>query len=664
MSRFVSLLIDRYGFKVFGELETDPLVNNRIDLYISTDFYSVDDRVYFSEEYYPEEGQLIGSTTVLNNGSSRDFIYYEFETNLVGLVHSAIKARLYVDDVYIRTIGWNIPTFDTNDYKTKIEYLYLDGHELQRDSLIINEPSNLTNGLNINKTTDQDYLIKNYTASLSYFSNYVNVFKDQLIFSNSNFIIGDITEEIFFDVEIYNSYDFPVTISDINVVNLTGIDVSLSNDVIRGYFSTNLHIVVLEDGESNNNGYIEITLTNNDKYIIQMNYTRQNILDFSKFNKLESQTFEYKTEILKSINNIEDRLGVMPRPRYYMQSTFELTDDERIYFENEILSNKNGIFYTPIKYSTMDAVVVDEFTINGDFRYKTIGVGDNVYLVDGDLNTMVTVNSINESFTQISVTRIPFQITGDVLLYPVLITQISENISSSVYNSDYTRYTIVFEDSSLKKNHLLTNTDFISKKIDGLDFYDFLMPNTGEQISRSINRNIEIIDNGISNSKKFFISGNSIYIDEFTYFIGGEDGEKDINDFKRIFEKQKGQLGEFYTIKPNFAFSIIEDIKKDSKFVITKTSKNYEMFKNGLFKYIYLLTYDGYLILEIENVLKMKEDKTEVIYFKESFANDILMKDIIGFLPVVKTRFNSDSLSLIHYGANNAKVSISLINVR
>ena len=125
MSRFIGLMIDEYGFKVFSELETDPLVNNRIDLYISTDFYSVDDRIYFHEEYYPEEGQIIGSTTVLNNGSSRDWIYYEFETELVGLKNSSIRARLYIDDVYISTVGRNIPTFNFTAYETKIKYLSL-----------------------------------------------------------------------------------------------------------------------------------------------------------------------------------------------------------------------------------------------------------------------------------------------------------------------------------------------------------------------------------------------------------------------------------------------------------------------------------------------------------------------------------------------------------
>src|SRR5690606_2633218 len=80
----------------------------------------------------------------------------------------------------------------------------------------------------LNKVNIQNFLTPSYSIQVMTYT-FSEEFRNTLIINSNNYQLGEITEDISFTIELYNNSEDNLTIENINIVNLYGIDLNLTS---------------------------------------------------------------------------------------------------------------------------------------------------------------------------------------------------------------------------------------------------------------------------------------------------------------------------------------------------------------------------------------------------------------------------------------------------
>lgn len=506
----------------------------------------------------------------------------------------------------------------------------------------------------LNKVDIKDFVVTSSSIETVVYS-FNEEFINKLLIIKKSYNLGEITEDLSFTVELYNNSEVTLNIEEINIVNLNGINVIPEKDFIVGYNSILLTVNISVEGESLNNGYIELII-NGKSYFIMMTYSRQAIFNyFIDRGSDVSQTYSFSTEIMKSLSGKEFREGQRIVPRFQVEYTYIEEYDVRRKLENTLISDNYNVLYLPLYTEKFNATKITN-RIYGSFKHSFFEVNSSMYAVQNEnsqilkiiaiTNDYIEVEKINDSFTNFYV-------------YPLLLTRIPEQISANMIGKSMAKYLLTFQaEESELPNTLNNNYSFTYPLINSLPFYEDLRKNTGEKVSE-FNKSIITLDNSISKRKKYkkFTTSETSSMFSILSFTPEETAK-----LKDIFNRQKGMRDSFYYLKDDADIRVIENIISSDTIITIHDNNSLKLFEDGVFKHIFL-QYNNFssLILTVNEVRK-GSNNTEILLVSGININ-LDIKNINFASYICKGRFNSDDLSINYITNEVALTKISIKNI-
>lgn len=497
-------------------------------------------------------------------------------------------------------------------------------------------------------------------------SYYEDTFEGRIIIVESNYTLGEITEDYPIKIEIYNNTGSNKTINELNFNGLSGVEYTLSDTVIKNSNSVVLNLTILKSGEADNDGYIELGISGN-LYYINLSYSRSNVFDFF-VNRSQNiiVTYSYLTEIMQSLNLKETRINYLDRPRLGFQYSYLVDEEERRTFENQIMNADVSNTYVPLVWENFTARFADNNKIFfDDISYLNLKTNDYILVetYDSMYKKAYKIDLINNSSKYIQVaTDFDENLNNNyVNVKPLVKAKLINVVNATRITSDLYSYLITFnvDSNDNDKDFIEDQENFSYQSINDIEYYPELLANTADQTSKTFQKNIRTLDNTIS-MRKFFTYNSVSQINEtFTLML---DGKKEISRLKNIFKRNLGRTGSFYKIKADDDMTVISPIAINGNSIIVKDNNLRQSFANGVFDAI-MINYNNYdqktfLITDVRKTLTGEE-----LVLSTAITEDIDISkiNIVTMLNIV--RFDSDSLTLTYISDELASTSLTFQQV-
>lgn len=483
---------------------------------------------------------------------------------------------------------------------------------------------------------------------------YLENIDNRIIIVEKKYQLGEITEEITFNIEIYNSTYEIQTIEAENLIGIDGLEYSFNTKIINPRQSSILTVTVKKDGEPDNNGFFQLTI-NSVIYNIYFNYTRSNIFNYTVDRTLPiSVSYSYLTEILTSLNNKEDRISYLERPRMFFNYNYILSSDDRIIFEQTIINASIDNTFLPL--------VFQEFV--GEFKDKNKVFYDDINYLDLKTNDYIHIESYDRKYSKsykislVNKTLKYIEISTDedinlnnkfVRVMPLVKAKLIGATSGRRITRDLYAYNVSFSIDSNENDKDLISTDYVFEfeKLNDIEVYNNLMNNSLAETTIAMNKNITILDNQIS-IKKYFTYNNMSQKQSSMSFLMTY--REEISKLKYIFQKNQGRFGTFYKYRNDKDLTLLNDIAVNSNSIVVKDMNFYQSFKNNAISAI-CINYDRHKRLSFEITDVRKTPDGEEIFLSKAININIKKEQInmVMFLDLV--RFDNDLL-VIEYLTN------------
>lgn len=547
---------------------------------------------------------------------------------------------------------------------TKLQYINIDNIAIDiifpADFINLVEPSLSKPAL---LTINNESLFNNvdFNAVLKY--KYTDDLYNQVHIINKAYNFGYVSDNKSESLEIWNAYfNDNKTISNIISNNLDNVLLKdqFNNDytlpkVINPLKSEFYNINVSKDGNTTVNGYLDFTVDGL-SLVSNISLIRAILFDFdvNYINNIK-EYYNFYTEILKSKNSTEQRIGYLTNARASYEYFYTLEKKEKRDFDKILYSGFNSYIALPIYSQTININSYNNNIIYADITNTMIQNNQNILIKDSNNKEILTVDYLINKDTIVLKSNIINNYNNPVII-PILNTRLEvENVATRITNN-VSEYLIKFNKEIDDLDCLKTNNDFKFNKLNDLDILD-IEPNRVDDITYNYYRNINILDNGTS--RKEYIINNNISELSFNYGYIGKDSNE-ISRLKNLFNDNKGMLEDLYCPSYNNNFNIIENISISDTILIIENDNMTTYYKDNAIKYATIYYQGNEKTIEIIDIYEIDDNK-EALVIKESIGVEIKVIEIDSCQFVYHGRLGSDELVLNYYHNSLADTKLTFV---
>ncbi len=548
---------------------------------------------------------------------------------------------------------------------TKLQYINIDNTAIDiifpADFINLVQPSLSKSGT---LTINNESIFNNveFDAVLKY--KYSDDLYNQVHIINKAYNFGYVSDNVSEKVEIWNAYFTDnKTITNITLNNLDNI--SLKDEFNNNYLlpivisplkSSIFNINVNKNGAVNINGNINFTVSGlNLKTDISLIRAILFNFDINYLNNI-TEYYNFYTEILKSKNSSEQRIGYLTNARVSYEYFYTLDKKARRDLDKILYSGFNSYIALPVHSQKRLIENINNNIITVDITNTMIQPEQNILISDLNNNEVLTVDYIIDN-NNIALKSNVTKTYQNPILTPIVNTRLDiENTATKITN-DVSNYLLKFNKEVDDLNVLETNNNENFNTLNSIKLLD-IEPNRSEDITYTYYRNMNILDN--NTSRREYISYNNISELSFNYGYLGKN-ENEISKIKNLFKDNKGMLEDIYCYSFNNNFNIIENINISDTILVIENDNMTTYYKDNAIKYA-VIHYNGIQkIIEILNIYEIDEEK-EAIVISENFGVNLNVINIDSCQFVYRGRLGSDELVLNYY--NNSVADTNLIFVK
>ncbi len=548
---------------------------------------------------------------------------------------------------------------------TKLQYINIDNTAIDiifpADFINLVQPSLSKSGtLTINN--ESVFSSVEFDAVLKY--KYTDDLYDQVHIINKDYNFGYVSDNVSESVEIWNAYfNYNKTITNITLNNLDNVVLKDQNDntytlpiTINPLKSEIFNINVNKKGNTTVNGNINFTVSGLN-LITNISLIRAILFDFD-VNYLNNITEYYKfyTEILKSKNSSEQRIGYLTNARATFEYFYTLDKKGKRDLDKILYSGFDNYIALPVFTQKREVVNINNNIITVDITDTMIQQNQNIMISDYNKKEILTVDYIIDNNTIVLKSNVI-----NTFIYPILTPIVNarldlENTATRITNN-VSNYSIRFIKEVDDINVLQTNNNNNFTVLDSLRLLD-VEPNRAEDITYNYYRNMNILDN--ETSRREYFKYNNISELSFNYSYFGKN-QNEISKIKNLFNESKGMLEDIYCYSYNNNFEIIENINISDTILIIENDNMTTYYKDNAIKYAVIKYLGNEKIIEILDIYEIDENK-EAIVISENFGINLEVINIDSCQFVYRGRLGSDELVLSYY--NDSVADTNLIFVK
>lgn len=548
---------------------------------------------------------------------------------------------------------------------TKLQYINIDNTAIDiifpADFINLVQPSLSKSGtLTINN--ESVFPSVEFDALLKY--KYTDDLYDQVHIINKDYNFGYVSDNVSESVEIWNAYfNDNKTITNITLNNLDNVVLKDQNDntytlpiTINPLKSEIFNINVNKKGNTTVNGNINFTVSGLN-LITNISLIRAILFDFD-VNYLNNITEYYKfyTEILKSKNSSEQRIGYLTNARATFEYFYTLDKKGKRDLDKILYSGFDNYIALPVFTQKREVVNINNNIITVDITDTMIQPNQNIMISDYNKKEILTVDYIIDNNTIVLKSNVI-----NTFIYPILTPIVNarldlENTATRITNN-VSNYSIRFIKEVDDINVLQTNNNNNFTVLDSLRLLD-VEPNRAEDITYNYYRNMNILDN--ETSRREYFKYNNISELSFNYSYFGKN-QNEISKIKNLFNESKGMLEDIYCYSYNNNFEIIENINISDTILIIENDNMTTYYKDNAIKYAVIKYLGNEKIIEILDIYEIDENK-EAIVISENFGINLEVINIDSCQFVYRGRLGSDELVLSYY--NDSVADTNLIFVK
>lgn len=465
-------------------------------------------------------------------------------------------------------------------------------------------------------------------------------------------------------LEVWNAYyDVTQNITAINYnlldnIRLTDLDF---NDVITPFTlkpleTRSYYINVDKDGNSEVSGNIEF-IANGISIKTNIKLSRAFLFDFDvnyRDNVIES--YQFKTNINKSVNYSEQREAYRSRARATFQYNYTLNKKERRLLDKFVYSGINRTVALPVITQKAPLISVNGLTLGVNISNTAIQVGINLLIEDSNNSEIVTVTQIINN-NSILIRENLFNTYSNATVTPLFNCKLNPDFNITRNHHDLLECTLVFEKIIDSIDPLVTNNASNYNTLNSIKILD-VEPNRQSNMSWDYFQNIVTLDNGYSRTESFQYSDTSEISFDHNILLDGKD---EISKLKNLHKFQKGMLEDIYSYSNNNDFLVIENILQSDTILRVENNNLSDYYSSSkAIKYLVIESNNIKKECQILDIYQIDEDK-EAIVLSESFGYNLNWEDINNSQFIFRGRLASDSIDIVYNHDELATVNLKFI---
>lgn len=518
------------------------------------------------------------------------------------------------------------------------------------------------NNLLINNKVNDDPDYKNINVNSSY--SYYDIIYNNIHIIDNYFDAGFITTETNYVFEIWNTFEENKVLNSINFGDITGVNINNVNGsplelpkILLAKSSELYQLNLTTEGAEKSSGNILINISDLN-VPIYVNLTRTFIFDY-ELNLANNiiENYNFKTEVIESINSNETRYSYIKNPRYSTTYFYTLENKEKRMLDKVLYSASTGVLTVPLYIYPKLIESISGNIINVDIENTPLQVGMTVLIKDNNKKDSAKIIEIinNNSI------RLEKEISSDFdypILYPLINTRIDLSNSSSNLTNYAATYTITFTKEIDDIDMLKTNNSNPIKLFNDIPLLD-IQVNTIDPHEITFFKNVTVIDDSIS-KRQFKVNNEISKVNtQFNFVI---ENKNKISDIKNFFSETQGMFKEFYFFSNKQDFFVIENISSSDTILTVENESLSAYYKNKYIKHAVIFYNDTYKIITINDIYSIDKNR-EAIVLNSNFGIN-LEKDLIQSCQLVyRSRFSDDLLTLNYEDDNVATLNISILKL-
>lgn len=491
------------------------------------------------------------------------------------------------------------------------------------------------------------------------------------LISNKNlFTLGAITGDKTEDFYVFNGYAEPVSITEISMSNLDGVEIlsQNGNDVVLPltlvpYRSAYLKLHVSASGSSSLNGSFEVVLSNGERVEVYVTGTRVILLNvMPNWAEGLSEVFEYRTDILTSFNKKEQRRSLMSQPRRKISYTGLVQGELHNQLKNKLFSWQDKALSVPLWYqqtTLLGPAKIGSYSLVVDVKKYDFQVGANLCIwVDFNNVEVLEITAIDGNNLTL---KAPLSNNYDagVWVYPTLEVHLEDSVSLRHHTS--TVGEIDFElTADIHRTKMKMPTLYqADMTYDGLEVL-LRKPNWAENIEDEYEAAVDIVDYGYGVQRWFNRNTPSLATRSMTFVAKTYD---EILWFKSFIHRNKGAFKSFIVpswtddVRLNEPYgegSLTLRVRGDNLPLTADDFRDKKYLRVNTAKGVYYLTISGISI----------DDKGVVITTTSSMNVNLEVNEVINISFMAKYRFASDEIGCSLLTRDTAEFNFKLKQLR
>ena len=500
-----------------------------------------------------------------------------------------------------------------------------------------------------------------YKGLTSYNNLYYRILTNKIKF-NFGIITGE-KGEVF---SLWNGYEHPITLTNIENVNASGVSVVPVNNQLpitfAPYRSVLLQMAVSTNGAATINGSFNFYFDNGDKVKIYVYGSRLVLLNVvPNWDSNFVETFEYNTDVLTSYNKKEQRRSLLSQPRRKVRYSALIQGEVLMQLRNKLHGWHNRAFMLPLWYQ------MGRLVSGGQIGSTVIEVAENKYdFVAGASICLWQDFNVNELFEIISVSGTTLTLNAPISnnfvagakVFPCMNVRMSEqhSIVNATNTVAHMEFELVADQASLKLPMPKQGIPTTYKGVEVLE----RKPNWASEVSDEFQASVSMVDYEYGIQQWFSKDSPSLATRKQTYVMRTYD---EILWWKAFIHRQLGRLTSFYVpswttdlVKKGdyIAGSLFFDVRDDNLSTIVAASNDRKILRVVANNQVYYLTI----------VAVVSANGLARIVLETPINANILEKQFTQISFMQRCRLASDEIEFNYITRDTVELSLNLQQIR
>ena len=498
---------------------------------------------------------------------------------------------------------------------------------------------------------------------------YSDDFYHRIHLTPSQLRLGNLTSSQTRFIEVWNAFFYSVTLEDVQSLNADGL--TIIPPVGTPYEMLALEPLLYEISISTDGPpAIDATI----RWIVEgINYdapiTGNRVITIPMFPDWADdmiETLEWKTDIIKSYNGLEQRARIRSKARRGQSYTYSLIGDNASRLENLLWKWQARLFAVPHwTETTLNKVSLfqGQTGIPATTDSYSYAAGALLFITDGVNYEMQEIDNVVSG--QVNLKKgLDNAWTGSTVIGPANLARIDGDMSASIK-----RRTSNLAVTTLQFLHEPVQTDPYLPEVAATDVYaydskEILLkePNWRGELGSEFETEGKVLDFGLQGFALSNRAGFPEIVQQYEWFLNGRD---QMLEFRQFLARRKGKFAGFWMPSWNNDFTIIDTVASGSSGF--KAVENY-----------YGLLVDGdlgrnHVMVELKNGTKILRRITSAAVEGDGVTLNVVTDTTMGvtFEPeeVKKVclvgwyRLNNDRVTMRYKDRNFASVKMALVNV-